>query len=626
MAADQPRVLSRAVPGHSQSTASPVLGIVPNLDNHRLISESPPDDADSQHRTHPTRDCPTRDAEHQYPEKSLDRQPTATVFLLGDTGEADPYLLRHPALAAHAGNIAFRQMHRDRSSRSADDAGEQGLDTNRPIVFMVGEHSLYDHYEPRLDATVLDKVREDLGQISDEVGMRLVLLYFKHIYPYFPVLSRSQMVSPAGELTTAVSSLPLALRAALYASAVPFMIYDDYLSTMLDVVPLSTQSLYRMAWTVITHEIHTPHLSTLQACLLLLQRDNVDQFVQWSPFQLSLVAWTVSLAQSLGLSTDCSTWRGIPPWEKRLRRRLWWATYVLDKWTLLTSGIASHIKDEDFDVLALSVADFASDAAGISSRPHDQNPRPGDGDASSAFGHFSHLVWLTTILSDIHASYFTIKASKATAYDFARASSLAEPLQSRLHSWKDSFGRFYTTPQANSEFRTPIDGNISLNLAYSTVKMLLYRAIMRALENWNGTEGVVDSNRQAVRLKAIECCEEIVEVLEQAPPGSWNAFWHKCRFLFFSFSFFFFFLPLLLYNVYRLTHIVARSYFAIASAFMMRLLITSVSPDEMNILNRLVHRWRWALRIGGGKAGSQLMSLGLLRLDRTLLNSGIRVP
>lgn len=530
--ADQPRV--------SQSSASPQLGIVPNLDDHRLISESPPQDAVSRNRTQPPRDCSRRDAEHQGPDESLDQQPTATVFLLGDTGEADPYLLRHPSLAAHAGNIAFRQIHRGRSTA---DEGEQPLDTNRPIVFMVGEHSLYDQYEPRLEAAVLDKVRQDLDQISDDVGVRLVLLYFKHIYPYFPVLSRSQMVSPAGELTTAVSSLPLALRAALYASAVPFMIYDDYLSTMLDVDPLSTQTLYRMAWTVITHEIHTPHLSTLQACLLLLQRDNVDQFVQWSPFQLSLVAWTVSLAQSLGLSTDCSTWRGIPPWEKRLRRRLWWATYVLDKWTLLTSGIASHIKDEDFDVLALTATDFGSDAeAEISSG---QDPRSGDAGSQSALGHFSHLVWLTTILSDIHGSFFTIKASKATAYDFARASSLAEPLRSRLHSWKDSFDRFYTSPQTNSEFRTQIDGNISLSLAYSTVKMLLYRAIMRALENSDGTAGVGDSTRQAVRLEAKECCEEIVDVLEQAPPGSWNAFWHKCKPFFFSFFF--------SKSVYRLT-------------------------------------------------------------------------
>lgn len=201
---------------------------------------------------------------------------------------------------------------------------------------------------------------------------------------------------------------------------------------------------------------------------------------------------------------------------------------MLDKWTLLTSGIASHIKDEDFDVLALTATDFGSDAeAEISSG---QDPRSGDAGSQSALGHFSHLVWLTTILSDIHASFFTIRASKATAYDFARASSLAEPLRSRLHSWKDSFDRFYTTPQTNSEFRTQIDGNISLSLAYSTVKMLLYRAIMRALENSDGTAGlVVDSTRQAVRLEAKECCEEIVDVLEQAPPGSWNAFWHKCK-------------------------------------------------------------------------------------------------
>ena len=70
---------------------------------------------------------------------------------------------------------------------------------------------------------------------------------------------------------------------------------------------------------------------------------------------------------------------------------------------------------------------------------------------------------------------------------------------------------------------------------------------------------------------------------------------------------------------------VSRSYFAIASSFMMRLLITSTSQDEVNTLNDLVRRWRWAMRIAGGNSGSQLMSLGLLRLDRNLLKSGIQV-
>lgn len=59
---------------------------------------------------------------------------------------------------------------------------------------------------------------------------------------------------------------------------------------------------------------------------------------------------------------------------------------------------------------------------------------------------------------------------------------------------------------------------------------------------------------------------------------------------------------------------------------MMRLLITSVSPDETTRLSELIERWRWVLRSGGGNVGGVLVSLGLLRLDRTLLNNREREP
>lgn len=419
--------------------------------------------------------------------------------------------------------MKFRQIHRDKNVASES---EQLLDTERPLVFMMAEHSLYDKYEPRAEDTVLHGIRKDLDRIGDDVGVRLVMLYFKHIYPYFPVLSRSRMLSHGRDLKEVISSLPLSLKAALYASALPFMIYDDYLSTMLDVDAPSSQNLYRTAWAAMTHETHTPHLSTLQACLLLLQRDNVDQFVQWSPFQLSLVAWTVTLAQSLGLSTDCSTWRGVPAWEKRLRRRLWWATYVLDKWTLLTAGLTSHIKNDDFDVLPLTASDFVSDADGSSAQ---NSP---SGNASCDLPHFSHLVRLTKILSDIHDTFFTIKASKTTASDFARTFDSAKSLRSRLYSWKECFDRFHALQLSNCESRTKMDGNVSLGLAYSAVTMLLYRAIMRPLENSNGNIEDLEmreSNRQTVRHGARACCAEIVEYLEHIQPGTWNAFWHKCE-------------------------------------------------------------------------------------------------
>lgn len=454
-------------------------------------------------------------------EESLDLQPKSMAFLLGDAGEADPYLLRHPSLAAHAKNLNFRRVYRDKSALNEN---EQSLDTERPLVLMMGDHSLYDKYEPRVEDAALDCIRDELDRISADVGIRLIMLYFKHIYPYFPVLSRSQMLH-GRDMKDVITAMSLSLRAALYASALPYMIYDDYLSTMLDVDPPSAQSLYRMAWTAITHEAHTPHLSTLQSCLLLLQRDNADQYVQCSPFQLSLMAWTVGLAQALGLATDCSTWRGIPAWEKRLRRRLWWGTYVLDKWMLLTAGLTTHINDDDFDVLPLTSADFASD--GDSMNVRDGSP----GIATQVQPHFSHLVALTTIFSDMNTALFSLRASKAVARDFARTYDLAKPLRSRLSSWKESFDIFHSVQQQDPRSWIKLDGNVSLGLAYHALNMLLFRALMRPLDASSGSSADIqmrNNKRDSVRFGARTCCADAVEYLEQIKPGSWNAFWHKC--------------------------------------------------------------------------------------------------
>ena len=53
----------------------------------------------------------------------------------------------------------------------------------------------------------------------------------------------------------------------------------------------------------------------------------------------------------------------------------------------------------------------------------------------------------------------------------------------------------------------------------------------------------------------------------------------------------------------------------------MQLLVTSESEAESGEINTLVSRWRWAMRITSGSAGSGLMSLGLLRLDGLMLES-----
>lgn len=69
----------------------------------------------------------------------------------------------------------------------------------------------------------------------------------------------------------------------------------------------------------------------------------------------------------------------------------------------------------------------------------------------------------------------------------------------------------------------------------------------------------------------------------------------------------------------------SRANFAIASSFLMQLLVTSETAAESAEINDLVARWRWAMRIGSGSTGNGLMSLGLLRLDGLLLENGQQV-
>lgn len=470
-------------------------------------------------RVAPALDPPHLSTSSTSTEMALDTEPDFMAFLLSDSGEADPYLVRRSEMCTVAPNMTFRCVSRDGETTSE---GARNLDTTRPLVFMMGAHNSHDQYEPRLEDSVLNEFRRELNTVSDDMGVRLLKLHFKYIYPHFPVLSRSRMLGNDHDMLKVLHDLPIALRAAIFASASPFMVYDDVLSTILDQSYPSGQKFIRLAWTAVSHEIHTPHLSTLQACLLLLQRENNVRYIQGSPFQWSFMAWTVGLAQSLGLPTDCSTWRGIPAWEKRLRRRLWWATFVMDKWSMPTAGLASHINNNDYDVLPLTKVDFDTDHSTESTV---LNGMVGNETDKSSF---QKLVELTMILSDTFDAFYTVRASKVTAKDMAVSKSLADPIRAQLDTWHATWTASIALDRGTGFDRTRLDGSVSVTLAYHATKMLLFRALLRPLDN--KPDIINEREQESVRKESEECCVEVVKFLENMQPGAWNAYWHKCEF------------------------------------------------------------------------------------------------
>jgi hypothetical protein len=49
------------------------------------------------------------------------------------------------------------------------------------------------------------------------------------------------------------------------------------------------------------------------------------------------------------------------PWEKKLRKKLWWAMYLTDRWTSICHGNTPHIPDGSFDTSDLDAEDLKSD-------------------------------------------------------------------------------------------------------------------------------------------------------------------------------------------------------------------------------------------------------------------------
>ncbi|KAH8820524.1 fungal-specific transcription factor domain-containing protein [Xylogone sp. PMI_703] len=533
--------------------------------------------------------------------RSLDSQSCRSSRFIGETGESNPYLLRHYHYDQNdectISKVTYRRIPTSSSTQNNEFQNDKG---DPPVVFMLADDSLARKGEPRVEDDVFTKAREDIASMFTEAeALRLIGLYFRFIHPYFPILAKSSFYS-MGILSPAVlHTLPLSLLSAMYATALPFVLYDDLLATTIVHSPPPAAQLFRISWLAVTQELHTPGLATLQACLLLLQRAPTNRYATDTPWKTSLVGWTVSLAHTLGLTRECGDWISVPTWELSLRKRLWYGVFIMDKWASLGAGMPSHVRDDDFDVLPLTEADFEPDTNGNDPTNH-SNIMPqmlGEPDVDA---HFRLLVELTFILGDIMESFYTLRSSRRTSKDFTLSLDLARPLRTRLKAWNDSLPpslSLHRPDRLDSRGMAQLSGNSSLNLAYIVATMTLFRALMRPLENLSSVEeedrGIVGS-RVAVRAGAKECAKEVVEFVENLGRGALDAFWHSW----------------------------SRANFAIASSFLMQLLVTAESEAESAEINELVSRWRWAMRVGSSSSGSGLMSLGLLRLDGLMLENG----
>lgn len=253
-------------------------------------------------------------------------------------------------------------------------------------------------YEDELDD--LDKIEA----IVKPHGKTLVAMYFRIVFPSFPILHKEVYLEKYGRsyrefsppsvfMSSSAYSQPNINRllAAVYLLALQYWSYNDQLKDQTKPDVLALERLGRKA---LGDTIHRPKLSTVQAGLLLLQYTDIDT--------AELTAQLTSVAYGLGLHLDASQWN-IPTWEKGLRKRLGWALYMQDKWSSLGSGRPALINSDNWALEPVNDDDFPETV---------EDDQEGSSEVQKGRVLFSHLISLSQILANLLETVFIVRATR----------------------------------------------------------------------------------------------------------------------------------------------------------------------------------------------------------------------
>ncbi|KAJ5574416.1 hypothetical protein VI817_005035 [Penicillium citrinum] len=542
--------------------------------------------------------------------QSIDRLEHGFAQLFGASAESDPWLLRHCRFD-DSGMKYFYKVH-------FRNAGGVPTAQRIPVHFMISSGDLSDGVKQETRAGVGEITRDHLDcLVPPEYGRRLVALFVKYVFPALPVISRSQLglTTPTYQLPelSALAKVPVHLLAAVYASAFPFVAHDDYLCVLNTYHSSPVQKLWRIVYELVSEEIHTPRLAVLQAALLYIHQQPTDEArytTADTPFVWSFVGQIVGLACSLGVHIECRMW-GIPAWEKRLRRRLWWAVYAEDKWRSLLMGRPPYIHPAEWDVSDLDEGDFlVGPRQGFSTCSCD-NEIP-----------FRYLVNLARIAEEIHETFYTLRASQILNANFDASADLGRALLEKLNIWYSTLPDTFRLPNWSKSVHGQAPYPTSIHFAYLLLVVYVYRAMLRPmarsssppmifdLEEMSATsplpvdDPILDfadvsgieslpeismsdvSGTGEVTLHAAEKCATImVNFTRRLTPSDFTGFWYSW----------------------------SRIGFATVSNFLMLLLVQAPNISHATRGKYLVESWLQVLRCQS--QSFSLVKLGLARLD-----------
>jgi hypothetical protein len=347
----------------------------------------------------------------------------------------------------------------------------------RPVVYLTlpkKRRGLRNAVDPgRAQREIIENV---LGSSAADVRAA----YFEHLHPCFPVLDETTFIDMWRNDSDRISPT---LVCDLYASALQVWNRSHALRQQPRPDP---HFIWNQAVLALQDDFMAPTISTIHAAVL----DLLGRPVIGVTGNIVNAGRIVTLAQSLGLHRDPSSWKATPH-EKGVRINLWWGILIHDYWSSIGHGTPPTINPHYHDVPIPSFSDQA------------QTP----------FQTFVHLCKLSRILGDMLPLVYSLRESSDAMKRQLRKTECS------LDDWVVELPDYL---QPTHETPAAVNGGSNLWFAYLSLRVLVCRVFFKiALDSSHQSTEARQYHLTMLKDAALEATAFIISLTE----AQFQEFW-----------------------------------------------------------------------------------------------------
>ncbi|KAF9125750.1 Transcriptional activator of fatty acid utilization, partial [Mortierella sp. 14UC] len=284
----------------------------------------------------------------------------------------------------------------------------------------------YDDWRLENEAAVTELTAQ-MTMPPRDLADHLIETYWTYVHPHLPILHKPLFMRQYKN-TDPEKRPPVVLLNAMFSIASRFSDHPEIVG-MTDPEDFGVEYFSR-AKRLVDLDMDMPRQASIQA-LLLMTLYRFTSAKCGGRGVWVMLGQATRMAQDLGMHRNSARWH-LPPLETEIRKRLWWACYVMDRWVCASFGRPISIDDSDCDVdLPLAVEQDWVDADGNAASPHENSEKIKE-ESSFFLRYFVEHIKLAKLVGLILRRIY---AAATRSHGPAQVSSTVAELDTLLTKW-----------------------------------------------------------------------------------------------------------------------------------------------------------------------------------------------